>query len=94
MDYLHENGQKNSEVLTGVGKKMGKWTEWYTTGEKKSEGITRMEKDGKWTEWYKNGQKSEGNVHGWEKRWKWTYWELYDNGLKFKEELYMMGKEI
>ena len=54
--------------------KVGKWTELYENGQKKSEGEYKdLYYDGKWTFWYENGQKmSEGN---------------YKNGYQYGEHI-------
>ena len=55
----HKNGQKRIEGRTYKnGSKVGKWIEWYESGNKKTEDIYKNgSKDGKCTDWYENGNK-------------------------------------
>ena len=68
--------------------KIDKWTEWYESGQKKSEGRYKdLYYDGKWTLWHENGQKRfEGifkDSYQFGKHIKW-----YENGQKKSEYFY------
>jgi len=68
--------------------KIDKWTEWYESGQKKSEGRYKdLYYDGKWTFWYENGQtRFEGIFKNGYQFGKHTKW--YENGQKKSEYFY------
>ena len=90
---FYANGQVKYLVhLKKNGKKDGQWTEWHTTGEKKSEGAYKDGKqDGLWTHWLENGQiRSRGTY----KDGKWDgLWTWFENLEKYLSETYKDGKK-
>jgi len=85
----------NKVILGEVvdGKKDGKWTEWYESGQLRfAETYKDGELDGKSTYWHENGQKryeatyKDGKIDG-----LWTLW--YENGQKWVEIAYKNGRK-
>jgi antitoxin component YwqK of YwqJK toxin-antitoxin module len=75
------------------GRRQGNWTEYYITGEKRSEGAYENGlRVGKWTYFHRNekveqtGRYSRGEPDG-----LWTWY--YDTGMLRKEEVYFRGLE-
>jgi antitoxin component YwqK of YwqJK toxin-antitoxin module len=72
----------------------GTWTEWYPSGNKKSEGqYDRGIPAGKFTWWYENGQEqAEGEYEAGQKTGAWITWHA--NGLKESLGEYKAGKLV
>jgi hypothetical protein len=72
----------------------GPWTEWYPSGNKKTEGqYDRGVKTGKFTWWYENGQaQAEGEFDAGQKTGTWITW--HPNGLKESLGQYKAGKLV
>jgi antitoxin component YwqK of YwqJK toxin-antitoxin module len=90
----------NSKIVTsasapaGPDVQHGQWTEWYPSGNKKSEAqYDRGVTVGKVTWWYENGQvQAEGDFENGQKEGTWTTWHA--NGLKQSLVEYKAGKAI
>ena len=99
-DLNKSTGKKTLKGQYKNGLKTGKWTEWYSNGQKKEEGTFKgadrwgnPKKDGLWTMWYRNGQKElEVTYKDWKFDGKWTEW--HENGQKYLEETYKDGEVI
>ena len=72
----------------------GVWTEWYPSGNKKTEGqYDRGVAVGKITWWYENGQEqAEGEFEAGQKTGTWITW--HPNGLKESLVEYKAGKRV
>jgi len=90
----------NSKIVTsastpaGPDQQHGVWTEWYPSGNKKTEAqYDRGVPVGKITWWYENGQEqAEGEYEGGQKNGTWITW--HPNGLKESLVEYKAGKRV
>ena len=89
----------NSKIATcrrrrRPGPEHGVWTEWYPSGNKKTEGqYDRGVAVGKITWWYENGQEqAEGEFEAGQKTGTWITW--HPNGLKESLVEYKAGKPV
>ncbi len=90
----------NSKIATSANaaaapdQQHGAWTEWYPSGNKKTEGqYDRGVSTGKFTWWYENGQEqAEGEYEAGQKTGTWTTW--HSNGLKESLGEYKAGKLV
>jgi antitoxin component YwqK of YwqJK toxin-antitoxin module len=90
----------NSKIATwasapaGPDQQHGNWTEWYASGNKKTEAqYDRGVPVGKFTWWYENGQEqAEGEYEAGQKSGTWITWHA--NGLKESLGEYKAGKLV
>ena len=93
--YLYnEMGQKIGEgIIDGQGKKKGKWTDFYPTGEVRAKGsYDENRRRGKWIYYYKNG-KVEQEGHFERDRYHGSWIWYHKNGNTWREENYFNGRE-
>ncbi len=92
--FKDEYGQYDSKGDLKKGLKVGKWTHWYSNGQKWVEAYWKDgKKDGDWLVWYRTGQKRyEENWKNDESDGKWIWW--HQNGQIELEGNYKNGKPI
>lgn len=90
---LFESGLKSSEgYVLNSGTKVGHWTYWNESREKKSEGTYKNgQRTGLWALWHDNGQKwAAGEFRNGQEAGPWTLW--HDNAQKESEGEFKNGK--
>ena len=89
----YSNGMIREEGSIVSGIKVGHWTFWYETGDRKSTGqYVNGKEHGKWYYWYKSGEnEKEGVYANGVKQGKWS--GFYYTGNKFFERTYKAGKK-
>lgn len=87
-DQLMSAGSVND-----VGALEGPWVEYYTTGEKRAEGLYKGgKKDGAWTFYHRSGAvEQKGNYQAGLPQGAWVWY--YESGARHREENYRKGKE-
>ncbi len=93
-DWWHSKIATSASAPAGPDQQHGAWTEWYPSGNKKTEGqYDRGVALGKITWWYENGQEqAEGEYEAGQKTGTWTTW--HPNGLKESLVEYKAGKRV
>lgn len=94
LDLFTKAWYKHRDGYYSGGKREGRWTYWYQSGQKRCEGnYSGGKKEGRWTYWHRNGQKAEeGDYSGGNKEGQWTtWWEI--NGQKLSEGFYGGGEK-
>jgi antitoxin component YwqK of YwqJK toxin-antitoxin module len=93
-DWWNSKIATSASAPAGPDLQHGVWTEWYSSGNKKSEGqYDRGVAVGKFAWWYENGQQqAEGEFEAGQKNGTWTTWHL--NGLKESLGEYKAGKLV
>jgi antitoxin component YwqK of YwqJK toxin-antitoxin module len=93
-DWWESKIATSASAPAGPDLQHGVWTEWYPSGNKKTEGqYDRSIAVGKFTWWYENGQeKAEGEFDAGQKNGAWVTW--HPNGLKESLGEYKAGKLV
>lgn len=80
-------------IVNEKGEKLGAWKNYYSSGEKRSEGeYIRNQQSGKWTYYFKNGAiEQKGSFRSNKPEGLWTWY--HKNGNILREEEYYNGKE-
>jgi antitoxin component YwqK of YwqJK toxin-antitoxin module len=93
-DWWYSRVATSAIAPAGRDQQHGTWTEWYPSGNKKSEGqYDRGVPAGKFTWWYENGQEqAEGEYEAGQKTGAWITWHA--NGLKESLAEYKAGKPV
>jgi antitoxin component YwqK of YwqJK toxin-antitoxin module len=93
-DWWESKIATSAAAPAGPDQQHGVWTEWYPSGNKKTEGqYDRGVAVGKFTWWYENGQeKAEGEFDAGQKNGAWVTW--HPNGLKESLGEYKAGKLV
>jgi len=79
-------------IVDDKGRKQGSWTEYFVTGEKKSEGkFVEGRKSGQWKYFYRSGKIEQvGNYKNGKAVGDWVWY--YENGKTLREEYFINGK--
>ena len=93
-DWWNSKIATSANAAAGPDLQHGLWTEWYPSGNKKTEGqYDRGVAVGKITWWYENGQEqAEGEFDAGQKTGTWITW--HPNGLKQSLVEYKAGKRV
>ena len=93
-DWWNSKIATSASAPAGPDLQHGLWTEWYPSGNKKTEGqYDRGVAVGKITWWYENGQEqAEGEFEAGQRNGTWITW--HSNGLKQSLVEYKAGKPV
>ncbi len=93
-DWWNTKIATSASAAAGPDLQHGVWTEWYPSGNKKTEGqYDRGVAVGRITWWYENGQEqAEGEFEAGQKTGTWITW--HSNGLKESLVEYKAGKRV
>ena len=93
-DWWNTKIASMSAAAAGHDLQHGTWTEWYPSGNKKTEAqFDRGVATGKITWWYENGQvQAEGDYEAGQRNGAWVTW--HPNGLKQSLVEYKAGKQV